>query len=87
MAWPRCPACRLGPVPRVDGASAVDGEEVAIVRCYECPCGWRGWSAEALIVHRPDSRWVRDKPAGWLISALHRALGRRRFSPPAEPTP
>jgi hypothetical protein len=86
MAWPRCPSCKLGPVPRVDGASAVDGEEVAVVRSYACLCGWTAWTAEAVIVDRPCSVNVRDKAGSWLLAALRRALGphlERRISPPA----
>jgi hypothetical protein len=76
MAWPKCPSCGLGPVSRVDGGEGVQDGEVAIVRSYRCPCGWTGWTAEAIIVQRPKTVWVRDFGGAWLVVELRAALVR-----------
>lgn len=78
MSWPRCPACSLGPVPRVDGGEGVQDGTVAIVRAYRCQtpgCGWSAWTAEAVIVERPKTVYVRDFGGSWLAHELRRVLG------------
>lgn len=76
MAWPRCSSCKLGPVPRVETGQGCDGEDVAVVRSYRCPCGWSGWTAEVLISERPGTVYVREKGGPWLLIAFRDVIAK-----------